>query len=103
MSNEDPILRNTDNARQLFDTFSQVSHGFSALDVVNASLNMLINAVRQAEATRKGASESWDQYVGRSKGLLMDGYDSTGRRKGIYPYTQTLTANFANFKMKRPG
>jgi hypothetical protein len=102
VSEKDPILNNAEPARQLFHSFSQVSHGFSTIDVVNATLNMLINAVRQAEPTRKGASETWDEYVNRSKGLLMNSYDSTGRKKGIYPYTQTLTADLANFKMKRP-
>jgi hypothetical protein len=103
MNGKDPILNNAEPARQLFHSFSQISHGFSTIDVVNAALNILINAVRQAEATQKGASETWDEWTTRSKSLLMDGYDSTGRKKGIYPYTQTLSASFANFKMKRPG
>jgi hypothetical protein len=99
----DPLLNNTDNARQLFQSFSQVSHGFSTLDVVNAALNVLVNAIRQSETTKQGASELWDELTTRSKTLLMDGYDSTGRKKGIYPFTQTLVAYPANFKMKRPG
>jgi hypothetical protein len=99
----DPLLQNTDNARQLFQSFSHVSHGFGTLDVVNAALNILVNAIRQAEPTKKGASDLWDELTSRSKGHLMDGYDSTGRKRGIYPYTQTLVANPVNFKMKRPG
>ena len=98
----DPLLNNTDNARRLFKAFSEISHGFSTLDVVNASLNMVVNAVRQASTTQRNASEMWDELIARSKGLLMDGYDSTGRKKGIFPFTQTLTANPAMFKMKKP-
>jgi hypothetical protein len=99
----DPLLQNTDNARQLFQSFSHVSHGFGTLDVVNAALNILVNAIRQAETTKQGASELWDELTTRSKTLLMDGYDSTGRKNCIYPFTQRLVAHPANFKMKRPG
>lgn len=98
----DPLLNNTENARLLFQNFSQVSHGFPNLDVVNASLNMVVQAVRQAAPTQNNASAMWDEMVTRAKGLLMDGYDSTGRKKGIYPYTQTLIATKAVFKVTKP-
>lgn len=98
----DPLLQNTDNARELFKSFSNISHGFNTLDVINAALNIVVNAVRQAQPTRKEAAETWDELTTRSKGLLMEGYDSTGRRKGIYPYTQTLIATPPNFGMTKP-
>lgn len=99
---KDLLLDTPDNARELFNQFSQISHGFSTLDVVNAALNVLVNAIRQAEPTRQGAERVWDECVARSKGVLLDGYNSAGRKKGIYPYTQTLIANRAIFKMRKP-
>jgi len=99
MADHDPLLDNPDNARQLFQTFSQMSHGFSSLDVVNAAFNVVVNAIRQSASTRRAASEMWDELAARSKGLLMDGYDSTGRL--IRPTFRMRHAGLMRFVVSR--
>lgn len=98
----DPLLNNTEQARELFKQFSQISHGFNTLDVVNASLNMVINAVRQAAHNQKNASDMWDELITRSKTTLMDHYTASGNRRNVFPHTQVLTVDRAVFGMKKP-
>lgn len=98
----DPLLNNTEQARELFKQFSHISHGFNTLDVVNASLNMVINAIRQAAPTQRSASDMWDELIARSKNTLMDHYTASGKRRNVFPHTQVLTADRAMFGMKKP-
>ena len=88
---KDPLLAvGSLQQRALFDRFSREADGFSAEDAIGAALNVLINALRQAHARREAAGRSYDEHVARAKGMLMDHYDSTGRKKGIFPYPQRI-------------
>ena|ERR1051326_4194516 len=100
MHKNDPLIKNPDSSKELFDRFSQMANGFSADDVVNASVNLVINALRQSHAKREQAELSWDELMARTKTLLMECYDSTGRTKGIFPYPQTIIVPHMDFRPK---
>ncbi len=88
---KDPMLLMTpDPQKVLFERMSEVCNGFSAEQVLGASANVLINAVRQSQNTREKASSRYDELFTRMKGILMDHYDSFGRLKGIFPYNQNI-------------
>jgi hypothetical protein len=95
---KDPLASTPDTAIELMKKMGQAAHGFSAQDVVNAATNIVINAMRQSHATRRDAERAWDETMARGKGQLMDCYDSSGRKKGIYPYHQTIVMPFLDLK-----
>lgn len=88
----DPLRKSgPDQALELFRAFSQVANGFSTEDAVAASVNMLINAVRQAHANRGEAEARFNELFGRSKDVLLGHYDSvTGKRRNIFPFNQVI-------------
>jgi hypothetical protein len=97
---KDPIANNPDKAIELMKAMGQVAHGFSSQEVINAAANIVINAMRQSHATGHEAERAWDEIVARSKGQLMACYDSNGRKKGIYPYHQTIVMPYVDLKKK---
>jgi hypothetical protein len=98
---KDPMLVATPDAtRELFNRLSSVSAGFSAEQVVGAAANLLINAIRQSQGTRQSAEVRFDEVFGQMKQILVNHYDSTGRKRGIFPYPQVI--ELAHFKNK-PG
>ncbi len=97
----DPLTLATPNRqRELFELISRASDGFSAEDVLGAAANMLINAVRQSQPTRARAETRFDELFGRSKQVLVDHYDSLGRKRGIFPYDQTIEVPKLDFRTK---
>jgi microcystin degradation protein MlrC len=94
----DPLASTPDKARELMQNMGQVAHGFSAQDVLNAATNIVINALRQGHSTSRSAEQAWDEMMAKAKGQLMDCYDSSGRKKGIYPYHQTIVMPFVDLK-----
>lgn len=93
----DPIKDTSPQGIVLFEKLSRASDGFSAEQVIDAGLNIVVNALRQTYATRDGAELVWDEFATRAKSNLMDCYDSTGRKKGIYPYHQIIRVPFSRF------
>ncbi len=92
LGNKDPIQQSGPSGQlELFNRYSQLANGYSANDVINASMNMIINALRQACATRAKAEIAFDEIFGQAKTLLMNHYESTGRKKGIFAYDQTIS------------
>ena len=89
----DPFQGLPEHERALFDIFKQASAGKNVDAVIGASINLLVNVLRQMEPTRKEAEARFDMLFGRGKSLLLDKhYDSvTGKRKTIFPFTQTVT------------
>ncbi len=91
MLSKDPIqLSGPSGQLELFNRYSHLANGFSANDVINAAMNIVINALRQSCATKGKAELSFDELFGQAKTLLMNHYDSTGRKKGIFPYDQII-------------
>lgn len=88
---KDPMLLATpDHAQELFKRFGQVANGFQRDDVVNAAVNILVNAIRQHCRTRQQAEQAFDELFGRTKQVLVDHYDQLGRKRGIFPFDQVI-------------
>ena len=77
-------------SRALFAVLSAHCDGHTIEDIISASGNLMINALRQAHASRADAEARWDEISANMKKLLWQHYDSFGRLKGIYPYTQHI-------------
>lgn len=101
---KDPMqLVTPPNGRELFKRFSEQSDGFPTEYVITASINMLLNAIRQTYPTRGAAEIAFDELFGKSKATLMSHYDSFGRKKGIFPYDQVINAERIDFRTKFGG
>lgn len=88
----DPFIGLPEQERALFDAFRKAAAGKNVDAVIGASINMLVNVLRQMEPTRKEAEARFDMLFGRGKSLLLDRhYDSvTGKRKTVFPFTQVV-------------
>lgn len=100
VNGKDPITQNPDAARELFRQLAQVCKGFPVEDVRTAALNLAVNAVRGQAPTRQQAEQIWDEFAARAKGHLMSCYDSAGRKRGIFPYTQHIVVPLIEFPDK---
>lgn len=98
MNGNDPILREETNLRELFRRMSKSADGFSTQDVINASANILVNALRQVYGTRQSALGAFDMITTKSKERLADCYDDAGRKRGVYPYDQHIVIPKMNFR-----
>lgn len=101
---KDPLHAGPEAAKQLFRSFGQVAHGFPADAVMDAAINILINAIRGTQATRAGAERVYDEIVGRGKNVLLERhYDNLGKRRNIFPFDQHVGVDFVRFKQRFPG
>jgi hypothetical protein len=92
---KDPLIKTgPDQQLELFNRFSHAASGFSTSEVIGAAANLVINAMRQAHSKRAEAERAYDEHAAKVKGILMDHYDSLGRKKGIFPYTQNIMMPF---------
>lgn len=67
--------------RALFDAFARAADGYQRDQVVGASTNLLMNALRQNHKTRAAAEEELDALVATMKAELARlHYDENGRR-----------------------
>ena len=98
----DPLKQpRSENGEQLFKAMSQLGSGFSYDDVVVASVNLVLNAIRQKCATSKEAEAAFDELAAKAKGVLLEQhYTMGGRRKGIFPYLQTITPGMFDTRPK---
>jgi hypothetical protein len=98
---KDPLKKiGPDASRELFRRLGQEANGFPADAVVDAAVNVLINALRQSNATRAQAERAFDDMFGRAKAILVDHYDMLGRKRGIFPYDQVITVPHSDFRRK---
>lgn len=101
MSTKDPLaIATPDYQRELFGRFSKAADGFSAEDAIGAAVNVLINAIRQSQPTRGQAEVRFNELFGRSKQVLLDHYDSIGRKRGIFPYDQVISVPMLDARRK---
>jgi len=88
---KDPLMKASEKAQiELFQQFCHVANGFSTEAVVGAAINVLVNSIRQTYPSKRQAEMRFDELFGQTKQVLLDHYDSMGRKKGIFPYTQTI-------------
>jgi len=92
-NSKDPLLKSSDEkVMYLMQEWSKLAHGFSYEDIVGASVNMLINVMRQSYVTKQEAEVRFDEVIGQTKQGLMNQYDSiSGRKKGVFPYDQVIS------------
>jgi hypothetical protein len=96
---KDPLRQATpDVAKELFERFAREASGFPRDAVIGAAANLLINGLRQEHGTRDAAERAFDEMFGKMKTVLVNHYDSLGRKRGIFPYDQTLTVPFMKLK-----
>lgn len=99
MNTKDPLLKaSTDAQKELFSRFCREASGFSTEAVTGAAVNVFINAIRQTYPTKKQAEVRFDELFGQLKQVLLNHYDSVERKKGIFPYDQTIHGNLFNPK-----
>lgn len=77
--------------RELFQRFSKACDGMPTEAVIGAAANILINALRQTKNTQPQAEAAFDELFGKMKQILVDHYDTLGRKRGIFPYDQTIS------------
>jgi hypothetical protein len=88
----DPINNVEPAQLVLFKKLVEQARGHSAEQVAGAAANLIVNALRQTYPTRDAAEVAFNELFGKTKQILMDHYDSTGRKKGIFPYNQVIHA-----------
>lgn len=104
INDKDPLLHSGPfSQRELLERFAFVADGFPTDIVISAAANILINGIRQAHPTRQGAESYFDSLFGQLKQLLVDHYDSLGRKRGIFPYDQILEAHHFNARVRKNG
>ena len=88
---KDPTLDGPPSEQALFDAMAKVASGFSTEAVLGASINMMVNAVRQVYAKRSDAEYRMRELFGKNMELLMLHYDpATGRRRSVIPFSQVI-------------
>jgi hypothetical protein len=98
---KDPMLLATpDQQKQLFDAFCSVANGFSAEQVLGAAANLLVNAIRQAHPTQRGALARLDELSAKTKALLAEHYDAMGKRRNVFPFHQVIEVPHMNLRSK---
>ncbi len=82
-----------DAAMDLFRRVSRAAHHLPTDAVIDAACTLLINAIRQSAPDWRQAEPMFDQYFSRTKSLLHDHYDANGRKRGVFPFNQTVAMN----------
>lgn len=92
------------NDLALFEHVIRQLNGVPLPAVGNLAVNLLVNAVRQSEATRKNAEEMVDTLFSRAKTALFEQYDAvTGKRRAVVPVTQVVQMPFHDERKKGNG
>lgn len=90
----DPLASNgPDSAKALFEKLARAADSHPADDVIGASMNMIVNAIRQVYPTRTLAEQRINEVMGKTKEILLGFYDgTTNRRKSVIPFDQYVFA-----------
>jgi hypothetical protein len=98
---KDPLNKATPpTALELFKRLRKVVDGFPVEAVYGAAANLIINSIRMKHATREAALKEFDELFGRSKTVLDNHYDASGRKKGIFPYDQMIHVPLTDLRDK---
>jgi hypothetical protein len=90
--NADPLLNGPEQGRLLYEAFTKLASGKQLDCVLDAAVNVIVNAIRQSEEKRVKAEAVYDELFGKGKSVLLEKhYDSvTGRRRNVFPHTQVV-------------
>ena len=99
---EDPLRHGPKADQDLFRQFSALCNGFPTDAVMAAASNVLLNAIRQHNATRHEAELAFNELFGRMKAILVEHYDgASGRRRSVFPHNQVIEVPFMDLRNKR--
>lgn len=97
----DPLHDANEAAKELFRNISAVASGFPHEIVVEAALNVLLNAIRQTQPKRRGANQMFDEFTQRAKTVLLEKhYDASGERRNVFPFDQRIDVPRSVFKQR---
>ena len=100
----DPLGDVPDAGHALFTELSKRCSAFPIPAVINGCSALLLNAIRQRNATRNEAEADFNEMFGRMKSMLMSHYDGTsGKRKGIFPFRQVIEPPLIYLNPKKNG
>jgi hypothetical protein len=104
MNPKDPLNKVPENSYVLFSKLSAECEGFTAQDVVSAAVNLLLNALRQANPKRTNALRACDELTGKMKATLSEHYNEfSGERNNIFPFAQNLEMPLIKFPTTWPS
>jgi hypothetical protein len=78
---------------ELFRRISRAASQLPSDAVIDAACALLVNAVRQQCTDWSKAEALIDEYFGKSKNLLRFHYNDDGRKRGVFPFDQSVVAN----------
>lgn len=91
LTSTDPLRRGPEAAKELLRRFGGDADGFGADDVIDAAMNVLINAVRQTQGQSPQAHQRVDQIAARMHEIVDLHYDrATQRRRSVFAFDQTV-------------
>lgn len=91
---KDPFNNMVSEGVLLMKQLAVVINGRSTEAAVGATMNLLINIVRQSCKDKNVAEKVFDELMGKYKQFLLDHYDSvTGNRRNIFPFNQVIKPN----------
>lgn len=92
----DPLISSDERERQLFEQINALLKGAPVEVVRSIAMNLVVGTIREYVARRDDAERTLDGLLHRAKTMLLDyHYDSvTGRRKSLFPFTQTVEMPF---------
>jgi hypothetical protein len=95
----DPLTDTSgESGKVLFDRLNKQCKDFPLEAVVNGSSNVLLNVIRQRNATRDAAEKDFNEMFGRLKAILMEHYNGPdGKRRSVFPFHQTISPPFLDF------
>jgi|SoiMethySBSTD1v2_1073268.scaffolds.fasta_scaffold2734181_2 hypothetical protein len=81
----------SETGRALFEEFVRAANGRSIEDVLSACANMIANCLRQNYGLKSEVETRLQELYARSAEVLLQHYDSTtGRRRSVVPFDQTV-------------
>ena len=96
----DPLRQGPTAEQELFKRFSELANGFPTETAVGAAANILLNGLRQDNASHKQAEVAFDELFGKLKSLLVAHYDGAGKRRSVFPFHQHIVVPHFDFRKK---
>lgn len=97
LTKTDPLRQGPEAAKELLKRFGGDAEGFPADVVIDAAMNLLINAVRQTQGQRPQAHARVDQITARMHEIVDLHYDAvTQKRRSVFAFDQTVQMVFTD-------
>lgn len=87
---KDPLHKSPDAEKHLFTVLARAASGFTNDQVVGAAVNLLVNAIRQNNASRAAAMGASDKVHALMRQVIDAHYDAMGKRRNVFPFHQII-------------